>query len=110
MATVLINPEINLPFRVVGKTNPQHEQDSETDVVQQAIIVLRYELGQRDAIPTFGISDQTFSMKGVNQRELLTAVRRWVPDATMEIVNEAITQLGEIDVEIHLSREDPARG
>lgn len=103
MADLLISPQISLPFRVVKGVVAEHEQDSEQDVTQNAVVIMRYEQGQRSALPRFGIPDLTLSKAPINLRSLTTTIQRQEPGADVEMVQRIVSS-GELDIEVDLGR------
>lgn len=81
----------------------EHEQGSEKDVTQNAVTVMRYEPGQREAIPRFGIPDQSFTMGRVDTRSIANIVRRFEPDVEIEMV-QTILRNGDFEVAVDLDR------
>ena len=105
----LLAPELAIPFRLVGNGVAEVEQDSDEEITQGAILVLRYEIGERPAIPRFGIEDPTFAMKEANARGMIAAVTQWEPNATIEIV-QSIVQSGTLDVQVTIDTTEPTDG
>jgi predicted component of type VI protein secretion system len=55
------------------------EEDSEEEIIQTATTVLRYERGQRTAIPEYGISDPALRHGGADNREIHQAIEAYEP-------------------------------
>jgi hypothetical protein len=91
MADVVTNPQLAVPFSIGPNGAPDIvEQDSDSDIYQNAIAVLYYEIGERTAIPDYGIPDQALRENGANWNELAAAIRKWEPNATPELISRAI--------------------
>lgn len=59
------------------------EQNTVEEILTCVESVLRYEEGTRPERPDFGIPDQVFSVPGVDEIEILGAVRRLEPRADL---------------------------
>lgn len=98
----LLTPDWDLPFRLVGDDFPQVEQGSDRSIYNNVVTILRYNPEDRDSIPEFGVRDQTFREGGADLNIILNAVLRWEPDATIQVLREAMTAEGidyiEVDV------------
>jgi phage baseplate assembly protein W len=100
-------PQLAAPFNIVGDSVSTVEQDSEADITQNAEIVLRYTKGERQALPEFGIPDLAFRENGIKPEEVIADVKKWEPDATIEVVAEVINQAtGVQNAEVRLEASD----
>src|SRR4051794_13340525 len=79
MADLVMTPYFQIPFKITRGRIGVVEQDTDDEVVQTATTVLRYERGQRIALPEYGISDQALRMGGADTREIEQAVAAWEP-------------------------------
>lgn len=95
MADPLETPQYSLPFRLGPDGMPVcHEQDSEDDIVQNAVVALRYRQGQRSAMPKYGLPDQALRMGGADMGAIAAAVTEWEPDADIEVIRTALEDDG----------------
>lgn len=106
----LLNPQFSLPFRLSGSGVEEVEQDTADEVYQNVLTVLRYRLGDRDALPTFGIPDPVFQEGGIDLRRLTRAVQQWEPDATLDMIRDAVTSEGLDEIKITVSQEETDNG
>lgn len=105
----ILNPQFKIPFQMDSSGFIREvEQDTDEEILQNAVVVLRYRNGQRLELPEFGIPDQTFLQGGVNMDVIVGAIQRWEPDVEVEdILN--ILQDGEnqVIIELSLAGEEP---
>src|SRR5690349_14821282 len=73
LATVVRSPHFSLPFRFARGGCPVVEQDSSEEITQCGEVALRYERGQRTAIPDFGVPDQAMLQQGANLDQIVAA-------------------------------------
>lgn len=78
-------PHFSLPFRFQG--NPpvavMTEQDSVDEIADCIEAVVLTRPGERMELPNFGLRDPTFT--GVSDDDLMTAIERWEPRATIAV-------------------------
>lgn len=74
-------PHLTFPFRF----GEFQEEDSFGEVAQNMRVILSYELGERDDLPEFGITDPSFREGGADLAELAAAIERWEPRASAVI-------------------------
>ena len=103
MADLLETPQYALPFRLDESGEPVCiEQDSEEDVAQNSIVVLRYVKGTRSRLVTYGLEDQTLQQNGADLNDIAATVRQWEPDSDISVVSEALDDDGIQTVRIDL--------
>ena len=78
-------PQLAVPFRVTAGRESVVEQGSVEEFVQHAKVAARVEVGHLDADPTFGTSDQTFTMGGVDTGRLASELRNCDPRQTFDV-------------------------
>lgn len=91
------NPQFAVPFNMGAEV----DQDSDQMLYQGALTVVRYEKGERSALPDFGISDPALRERGADTRALVADIHRWEPDVDVEAVARAIesgVQVVEVDI------------
>ena len=100
MADLLTTPQFSYPFRVVGGQVACLEQDTDEEIFQNAITVLRYHPGDRQGLPSFGIPDPVFSEGGADLNEIARRVRKWEPSIEVEDLQQLVGQDGQHIIEI----------
>lgn len=90
MADLVNTPQLAFPFRISGRDVAVVEQDTATDREQNAEVVIRYTIGERTAVPDFGIPDQAMRERGVDPQEIASHIAIWEPDVETEIVESLI--------------------
>lgn len=74
-------PHLSLPFRFATPYAAVCEQDSLDEIADCVLAILSCPIGFRVELPSFGITDQTFSTI-VDTDELLEAIEAWEPRAS----------------------------
>jgi hypothetical protein len=70
------------------------EQGSYEDIVSQVAAVVTCPQGACPELPTFGIPDVTFQPGPPDASGILSAIQRWVPSATEQVVVQALDNTG----------------
>jgi hypothetical protein len=98
------NPHLSFPLSI-GSRFAVVDEDSPEEIRQTAAMVLYYEIGERTAIPTFGIRDQALRMNGPDLVEIKHTIETW-DDRAVEDLSE--TDVDEIinDVTINFTPEE----
>lgn len=110
MALLVSTPQLAVPFDMgLDGLVATVEQDSPQDRLQNAVAVLRYERGQRTALPDFGLPDQALRENGASFNEIVAAVRTWEPDVTVELISQAFDQETQT-MEVGMSTPGDANG
>lgn len=95
MADLVNTPQLKFPMQMTASGRVMLvEQDSFEDRVQNAIICLRYERGQRTAIPEFGLPDQAMRQGGADLSEIVSAVLQWEPDIDPAVIERILSSTG----------------
>ena len=68
------SPHFSLPFRFAKGGCPVLEQNSLPEIQQCGEVAMRYERGQRTALPEFGVPDQAMLQKGANLAEISSSI------------------------------------
>jgi hypothetical protein len=75
-------PHFDIPFRINGARGAVvNEQDSDEEILKCVEAVIRYEMGQREEKPEFGIPDLTFSEPEPDVTIIKDAITTWEPRA-----------------------------
>lgn len=87
-------PHLDLPFRFVGSSAAVVEQDTVEEIVDCVKAIVRYSVGFRIELPTFGTPDLTFSVGGADPAVIASAVQQWEPraGALAEADNESLDE------------------
>lgn len=101
-------PQWAYPFQISQGRVVEVEQDSSEDLYCRVNLTLHYKLGQRLALPEFGIPDGTFKLGGLGVDDVVAAVQQWVPDADIEDV-VSIMEDGDqtLNIEVNVAEENP---
>jgi phage baseplate assembly protein W len=84
-AAAVTTPHFAWPFRLgQGHAFAVVEQDTVEDIEQCVVVLVSTELGSREELPEYGISDPTFT-SGVDTTEILAAVDDWEDRAVIEL-------------------------
>lgn len=87
-------PQFVSPFTIGPDGQPVTcEQGSSADIGSQVMNVLECPLGAKVADPTFGIPWPVFQLVNVDVQAVTDAIQALVPDATVEIVQQAVVQV-----------------
>ena len=70
-------PKIKMPFRIEGSSTGLIEQDTPDEIAQCVYTILATEIGTRDEMPDFGISDQAHLKGGADIGEIAQAIEDW---------------------------------
>lgn len=86
-----ILPKLRLPFRIVGGKLATNEQDSAEDVAQCVETICRFEKGDLEDLPEFGITARELSLvTDIAPADTAAEIQKLEPRA-------AITATGEIE-------------
>lgn len=96
----LLSPQFAIPFRVTNGEVACVEQDAPEDILQNAVVVIRYRKGDRSALLDFGISRPEFREGGADLDDIIAAVKQWEPEVDVHIVREALDDQGDDRVSI----------
>lgn len=92
MADLVNTPQFRFPMQISAAGEILTvEQDSFEDRVQNAIVCLRYQRGQRTQLPEFGIPDQALRQGGASHREIVESIIRWEPDISPDDLGQIIS-------------------
>jgi phage baseplate assembly protein W len=76
-------PHFDVPFRINGARGAVvNDQDSDEEILVCVESVIRYEVGQREEKPEFGIPDLTFSEPEPDVSLVRDAIGTWEPRAS----------------------------
>lgn len=80
-------PKLSFPFRLSesGRSVMVVEQNSDDEILDCVEVLLSTERGERLEVPDYGVPDQSFLQGGVDVNDLVGAVARWEPRATVMI-------------------------
>lgn len=91
MAHLVNTPQLKFPMQITDNgVVLVVEQDSFEDRVQNAVICLRYQKGQRTMLPEFGLPDQAFRQGGANMNDIVSSILQWEPDVDPVVVGQAM--------------------
>lgn len=76
------------------------DQDSDAEILQTVRVLLATRIGERAALPRYGMSDPTFrpARSSMTVEEIAEAVREEEPRVSVDQVSRAIDSLGGIDI------------
>jgi hypothetical protein len=66
-------------------------QDSAEALLSNTLNVCECEEGFRDDLPEFGVPELAFQNAPLHLKPLVEAVRRWEPEAELDVVEKALT-------------------
>lgn len=110
MVGLVTNPHFKIPFTFGPGGVPVVEQDSITEIQQCAETGIRTERGTRDAIPSFGISDQAMLMNGANLSQIEDQVGEHEDRIRTHAEREKIITNAVDNVRVELTQKDPTNG
>lgn len=94
-------PHLAIPFRIVGSSALAVEQDSDEELTNAAWAILSTELGSRDELPEFGVTDLPFRDGSDVSGEIADAIREWEPrleaQAEAELEEMTLNVIARID-------------
>lgn len=94
MADLVNTPQFKFPMTISsGGRVGVVEQDGLEDRMQNAVVCMRYERGQRTQLPEFGLPDQALRQGGANLSEIVSSVIRWEPDIDPQIIDSIVNSL-----------------
>lgn len=73
-------PHIALPVRMIAGRVAAVEQDTLDELATRVEVVVRYQPGDLDHDPEFGVTDETFRQGGPDPDVYLAAIGRFEPD------------------------------
>lgn len=76
-------PQLSMPLRFDGGHAAVVEQDSVSEIADCCANICRYQPGDRDSRPDFGVPDQTFAQGAADTQIVVAAVRRFEPRALL---------------------------
>jgi hypothetical protein len=82
-------PHLDLPVRAVNGVLVSVDQDSLDEIAVCVESTLRYQPGDFDPEPAFGVPDQTFRQGGADVDAVTSAVRAWEPRADALVTEDA---------------------
>lgn len=84
-ASQVTTPHFAWPFQLgADRAFAVVEQDTSDDVTQNVLILVSTQVGSREELPEYGITDPTFSAV-VDSEEIISAVTEWEERATVDI-------------------------
>lgn len=91
-------PHFASPFRMDGPAAATIEQDSDEDLLLNVATLLRTEVGSRDELPEYGITDPAF--RSEIGPDLLDTIREWEPRVEADADEEIIDLVNRVEVTI----------
>lgn len=96
-------PHLAYPFRMVqGRFAEMVEQDSLEDIADCCVVICRTPVGSRIEEPEIGIPDPTFQFD--NTPEIIDQVSEWEPRATLELIDNVVTEHLEKHIGINVAQ------
>lgn len=86
-------PHFAYPFRFSGVDGHAvvNEQDSESDVIDCTIAILKCPLGFRDELPDFGVRETLFTEGDLDLEEIRMALEMWEERAIFIVLEDKVT-------------------
>lgn len=94
------NPHFQVPVTLVDGQVRMVEQDSDEEITQCVLAVLRTPVEFRDDLPEFGTPDQLFKMAGVNPALVKAAIETWEPRATAEVQEQLADLIDHVTISL----------
>lgn len=102
-------PHFALPFRFVNGAAVVFEQDTTDEILSCVLAIMLCPLGYRVELPTFGITDPTFTQMPVNTAELELVLDTWEPrshEAAGVLPDAADSLMAHVLVRVGVTSED----
>lgn len=92
MASNVGIPHFSYPFRFKADGHAAvNEQDTEEDIIDCTIALLKCPLGFRDELPDFGVRDNLFTEGDLDLNEIRIALEMWEERAIYTVLEDKVT-------------------
>lgn len=83
-------PHFKFPLRFAAGALQVVEQDDDEEILDCVEVLLSTELGERQEVPDYGISDPAFRQGGADVQGILTQIALWEPRAKVSIDEDSL--------------------